>query len=62
MRADRELNFEDQKIHAAAGHALESLLKAQYPNGAWPQRYYEFPDPEKFPETKAGYPDSWPRT
>ena len=62
MRADRELNFEDEKIHAAAGHALESLLKAQYPNGAWPQRYYEFPDPEKFPVTKAGYPDSWPRT
>ena len=62
MRADRELNFEDDKIHAAVEHALESLLKAQYPNGAWPQRYYQFPDPKKFPVKRASYPDSWPRT
>ena len=62
MRVDRELNFEDEKIHRAVEHALESLLTAQYPNGTWPQRYYEFPDPKKFPVKKVGYPDSWPRT
>ena len=62
MRVDRELNFADEKSHRAVEHALESLLKAQYPNGAWPQRYYEFPDPKKFPVKRADYPVSWPRT
>ena len=45
MRVDRELDFKDEQIHGAALHALDSLLRAQYPNGAWPQRYEEFPTP-----------------
>jgi pectate lyase-like protein len=59
MRVDRELKFEDKKIHAAALFALDQLMKAQYPNGAWPQRYYKFPDPAKFPVKRASYPESW---
>jgi PelA/Pel-15E family pectate lyase len=62
MRVDRELKFEDKKLHEAARFALDQLLKAQYPNGAWPQRYYQFADPAKFPVKKASYPDSWSRT
>ncbi len=62
MRVDRELKFEDKKLHEAALFALDQLIKAQYPNGAWPQRYYQFADPAKFPPKKAGYPDSWSRT
>jgi PelA/Pel-15E family pectate lyase len=62
MRADRELKFDDKKLHEAALFALDQLVKAQYPNGAWPQRYHQFADPAKYTAKKAGYPDSWSRT
>src|SRR5207244_1343587 len=45
----------------AALYALDQIAKAQYPNGAWPQRFYRPPDPARFPVLKAGYPESWPR-
>lgn len=61
IRVDRELDFKDEQIHRAALHALESLLRAQYPNGAWPQRYEEFPAPGKHSVKKASYPESWSR-
>lgn len=61
MRVDRDLDLKDAQIHEAARFALDSLIKAQYPNGAWPQRYSSFPVPNAFPETKASYPESWPR-
>ncbi|MFH1719385.1 MAG: pectate lyase [Planctomycetota bacterium] len=59
MRVDRALDFKDEKIHEATQFALSTLLKVQYPNGAWPQRFSAPPDPAKFPVKKAGYPDSW---
>ena len=62
MRVDRELKFGDQRIHEAVQFALAQLMKAQYPNGAWPQRYSQFADPAKFPAKKASYPESWSRT
>jgi Pectic acid lyase len=62
MRVDRVLGFQDRPIHEATQFALESLLKAQYPNGAWPQRFSAPPRAEDFPVLKANYPDSWPRT
>jgi PelA/Pel-15E family pectate lyase len=62
MRVDRELKFEDKNIHQAVLYALDQLMKAQYPNGAWPQRYYQFADPARFPVKKASYPESWSRT
>jgi len=62
IRVDRALAFQDAAIHEAALYGLESLLKAQYPNGAWPQRYSEFPDPDNYPVKKADYPESWSRT
>jgi PelA/Pel-15E family pectate lyase len=61
MRIDRELGFRDAAIHGAARFALDSLVKAQYPNGAWPQRYSQFPTPSDFPVKRASYPASWPR-
>ncbi len=61
MLIDQELNFQDRAIHEAVIYAQEHFLKAQYPNGAWPQQYSRFPDPEKFPILKASYPESWPR-
>jgi PelA/Pel-15E family pectate lyase len=62
MRTDSALYFEDAPIHEAARFALDSLVRAQYPNGAWPQRYAQFPDAKAFPVKRASYPDSWPRT
>jgi PelA/Pel-15E family pectate lyase len=62
MRVDRELKFEDKSIHEAVLFALDQLMKVQYPNGAWPQRYYQFADPARFPVKKASYPESWSRT
>jgi PelA/Pel-15E family pectate lyase len=59
MRVDQTLDFKDEKIHEAAEFALSTLLKVQYPNGAWPQRFSAAPDPDEFPVKKAGYPDSW---
>jgi hypothetical protein len=62
MRLDRQLEFRDPLIHPAVSHALACLLNAQYPNGAWPQRFDRFPDPARHPVKKASYPDSWSRT
>jgi len=62
MRVDRDLGFKDAQIHEAALFALDSLIKAQYPNGAWPQRFSRFPDPSAFPVKRASYPESWSRT
>ena len=61
MRVDQELRFQDKAIHEAARYALDHLLDAQYPNGAWPQRFSEPPRAKKFPVLRAGYPDAWVR-
>lgn len=63
MRVDQALNFRDTKIRESVAYALNAILKSQYPNGAWPQGYDQFPDPSKYPipAKKASYPDSWPR-
>jgi hypothetical protein len=61
MHADRALKFEDKPIHEATLSALDALLEAQYPNGAWPQRFDRPPDPADFPVVRAGYPETWPR-
>ena len=62
MRVDRELGFKDAAIHDASRFALDSLARAQYPNGAWPQRFTRAADPAAFPVRRASYPDSWPWT
>lgn len=61
MRVDRALGFQDRAIHEAARFALESLMRAQYPNGAWPQRFTRPPEAARFPVRRASYPESWER-
>jgi PelA/Pel-15E family pectate lyase len=61
MHVDRALKFQDPRIHEAAQYGLASLEKAQYPNGAWPQRFSAPPDPAKFPVCRSSYPESWSR-
>ncbi len=59
MTIDRELGFKDEEIHNAALYCLNALLKVQYPNGAWPQRFRLPPDPSNYPVLKAHYPETW---
>lgn len=53
---DRATGFKEQTVHEAVTYALESLLKAQFPNGAWSQVYRgPVDDPAKYPVKAAGY-------
>lgn len=61
MHIDEALEFKDAAIHEATLYALNGLLKAQYPNGAWAQRFDAPPDPVKYPVKPASYPETWPR-
>ncbi|MHC4509307.1 MAG: pectate lyase [Planctomycetota bacterium] len=53
--ADEALAFEHKEIHESALLALDALLAAQFPNGAFPQ-VWTGPVPPQ-PVTKASYPD-----
>lgn len=61
MHLDAVLQFENEAVHEAVEYALASVLAAQYPNGAWPQRYEGPSDPDR-PVKKATYPAEWTRT
>ncbi len=61
MRVDAALGFRDSEIRDAVDYALRAFLQAQYPNGAWPQRYLLFPDPSQHEVRSARYPDTWSR-
>ena len=60
MRLDRALKFADTNVHEGVIYALDHLIGAQYPNGAWPQGFEQPPDPAKFPVLKATFRDDWP--
>ncbi len=50
------------RIREALDYGLRKMIEAQYPNGAWPQRWRGEPHTEKdFPVTKARYPETYPR-
>ena len=52
----------DGRARIALDYALKKLLGAQYPNGAWPQRYDGRPrDAAEFPVLKASMPVTYPR-
>lgn len=55
LLADEALEFKHAAIHEAAGYGLDALLKAQFPNGAFPQ-VWAGPVAAK-PVLKASYPD-----
>lgn len=61
MELDVELGHVDQPLHETVLYALSAVLKSQYPNGAWPQRFSTLPDPALFPVLKASIPAQWPR-
>lgn len=61
MHVDEAMSFEDAKLHDAVEYAIAGMLAAQYPNGAWPQRFSGPPDASKHPVKHASYPESWSR-
>lgn len=61
MELDKRLGHNNELIYRATLYGLEALLSAQYPCGAWPQRFAGPVDP-KTPVLKAHYPAEWSRT
>ena len=61
LHLDRVLKGRDQDVHSALLTALDALVKAQYPNGAFPQGF-DGPSPTDCPILAATLPPSWPRT
>lgn len=55
LRVDKALEFRNSEIHNATILALNSLLKAQFPNGGFPQGWRETVSQQ--PVKKASYPD-----
>ena len=55
VRADQALDFKHAGIHEAALYGLDALLKAQFPNGAFPQVWTGPVEPK--PVVKARFPD-----
>ena len=52
----------DGRVRIALDYGLKKLLEAQYPNGAWPQRYDGQPrDEAQYPVLKARIPATYPR-
>lgn len=55
-------NLSDE-IHSALDYGLDSFLRAQYPNGAWPQGFDgRAHDPSLHQPKPARLPESWSRT
>jgi PelA/Pel-15E family pectate lyase len=63
MRVDTAVGRTDAEVRRAVEYGLAKLREAQYPNGAWPQRYDGEPrDPATYPVLKARCPETWSRT
>jgi hypothetical protein len=61
--ATNRSSAELKTIRATLDYGLMKMIEAQYPNGAWPQRYDGKPhDPRKFPIRPARLPKDWSRT
>ena len=62
MQFDRAVSFKEVAVHETVEYALQQLLAAQYPNGAWPQRFSSIAQADEFPVLKAGFPEKWSRS
>lgn len=66
VRVDEALKFADEEIHEAALYALNALVQAQYPCGAWSAGFDVHPatppDAARYPVKQASFPSSWSRT
>lgn len=55
IRLDHQLEFKNERLHEAVSFALESLLKAQFANGGFPQGWQQPVEPG--PIVNASFPD-----
>lgn len=62
MQLDKTLDFRDHAVHEATLFGLDRVLQAQYPNGAWPQRFDEPNNLSDPPTVRASYPPTWSKT
>lgn len=63
MLVDHRLGQRDTKIHEAAVYGLRTFIEAQYPNGAWPNRFDRAaPHEQVAPMRRARFPVAWSRT
>ncbi|HTN76931.1 MAG TPA: pectate lyase, partial [Pirellulaceae bacterium] len=61
IQLDQALEFKNRDIHEMTEFALSGLLRAQYPNGGFPQVWNEPYDVANYPVMKAKFPRDWPR-
>lgn len=61
MRLDAAIEQQDTAVHEAVMYALDGVLRSQYSNGAWPQRYSGEADYMQVPQRSASYPKDWTR-
>lgn len=61
MKLDQQAQQRDARLHEAVTYALEAVLRAQYANGAWPQKIEGEMHDESVPNLSAQYPDQWSR-
>lgn len=61
IRYDEATGFKDKVVHEAVLYGLDHVIAAQYPNGAWPQRFSGPPNAAEFPVRKASFPAEWSR-
>lgn len=62
MRLDAALGFEDEAIHEAVTYALDRVLRAQFPCGAWSQVFDGELEDVQTPVLEASFPGDWSRT
>jgi hypothetical protein len=62
LRFDHAFPSEFADVHECVTFALDSILKAQFPNGGFAQGWDEPADISKSADSKASYPDTWSRT
>ncbi len=61
VRLDRALAGKDRRIREAADCAVEALIGAQHPNGAWPQGFTGRNRDSGRPVRSASFPATWSR-
>ncbi|MDZ4286771.1 MAG: pectate lyase [Prosthecobacter sp.] len=65
VRVDHALGGKDGEIHEAADYALDAIMNAQYPAGAWSANFDTWPTAtppaDKYPIKPGNYPADWPR-
>lgn len=62
IRLDQALKFRDESVHEPVMYALNAILKAQRPNGGWPQVFTEPARQDQYTVAAAAVPESWSRT